>query len=180
MFNETFQTEKDYLRYVKNLLLFTHLRCYNGQCQIWKDEDYSLICNIENIKLKTENPILWAQSVDVYLRAKKEYADTLDLYRSNFSDLSPDEILYAFGFDNPENDDGHVTDNLDIDLSKLNKNTNYPKSFPVIIVLGDGEKFETDRIYPEDFSKSVKIEDFNWLETNIRKFWNEGKGSFFE
>lgn len=177
MFNETFQTESDYVKYVRNLLLFTHLRSYNGQCQIWKDEDYPFVCNIDNHKLKTENPTLWKESV--MFRAKKEYGDTLDLYRDNFSNLSPDEILYAFGFNSPESDESYVADDLDIDLSKLNKNENYPKSFPVVVILGDGEKFNTDRIYPEDFSKSVKIEDFSWLETNIRKFWHEGKGDFW-
>ena len=99
MIIETFQNEQDYIRYVRNILIFTHLRAYNAQSQIWKDEDISFISNVDNDKLRDSNPELYKESLAVYFRAQKEYGETVSLYRGNYTSLSYEEVLSACGFE---------------------------------------------------------------------------------
>lgn len=176
MIIETFQNEQDYIRYVRNILIFTHLRAYNAQSQIWKDEDISFISNVDNDKLRDSNPELYKESLAVYFRAQKEYGETVSLYRGNYTSLSSEEVLSAFGFEYNAYDDEYIASDLDIDLATVAKTENYPKSFPVIAFLSDGD-FKVEKVYPEDFSKSVELEDFSWLEENVRAFWRGEKGS---
>lgn len=178
MIIETFQNEQDYIRYVRNILIFTHLRAYNAQSQIWKDEDISFISNVDNDKLRDSNPELYKESLAVYFRAQKEYGHAVQTWRDNFTSLTPEEVLYNFGFEYTaeEYDDEYIACDLDINLASLNKTENYPTSFPVIVILSDGD-FKVERIYLEDFEKSAKIEDFSWLEENVKAFWRGDKGS---
>lgn len=174
MIAETFQNSTQYIQYVRNILLFTHLRAYKGQAQIWKDEDIKAIEYIDKFKgdLTGVDPKRFSDSVGVLLQAEKEYGNTVYWFLETFRDLSSGEVLRAFGFDDLEGlEDEYVADDLDRDLEDYPQNNNYPKSFPVITVLGDGDKLKVLHIYPNNFNNEVKIEDFAWLEKNIRAFW---------
>jgi hypothetical protein len=177
MISDTITSEEDYFKFVRNILLFTCLRSYNGQAQIWKDEDIEYIRNLN--RQDEVDPELLKKSVEVYTRANAEYGDTILANRDNYTHLSDIDILDAFGFISPDEDDdgdAYAAMSLDFDLRALKKNDNYPKSFPVIVIQGDGD-FKIHCVYPNDFNTPSKIEDFAWLEKNIRAFWTEGKGS---
>lgn len=176
MIIETFQTEQDYIKYVRNILIFTHLSCYNGHCNMWKDEDIQLISNLNNEQIRDNDPDLWRKSIDAYCKARESYGNIVSQYRDNFSSLTAENVLYAFGFEYNADCDEDIEHDLDIDLDTVAKTENYPKSFPVIAFLSDGD-FKVEKVYPEDFDKSVEIEDFSWLEENVRAFWRGEKGS---
>lgn len=179
MIKLTFKSEQDYLKFVRTALIFTHLRAYNGACQIWKDEDIEFIRNVDNKRLKQENLELWKQSVDIYFKAKKEYGENRCYWRDIFSDYPDWALLRAFGLDySPDDEKGenYVMHSMDIDLAALPKTEDYPKSFPVVAALESGSKHDGPNlmfIYPEDFSKdSDQMGDFSWLERNARRFWS--------
>lgn len=178
MITDTITNEDDYLKLVRNILLFTCLRAYNGQAQIWKDEDIEYISNLN--RRDEIDPDLFKKSVEVYTRANEAYGDVVITNRENYRDLADTDVLNAFGFIPPDEDeDAYAGMVLDLDLRLLKKNDNYPKSFPVIVIQGDGD-FKIHCVYPVDFNIPSRIEDFGWLEKNIRAFWSEGKGSHWD
>jgi hypothetical protein len=157
--------------------MFSSLSAYNASCRIWKDEDFEYIMKLEDAsELRNRDFNLFKQCVEVYSRAKTEYGDIVYNYRENYSNLDPHEVLKAFGFGYQYDEkNNYCASQLDVDLKILPTTNKYPKLFPVITVIGDGE-FKCEHIYPEDFNKTVKIEDFAWLENNIRRFWKGGDG----
>lgn len=182
MIKINFKTEEEYFKFVRNALIFTHLRAYNGGCHLWKKEDIEYVKNIDKKELKNTDLALWKKSVDVYLSAKDSYGDEMDYWRDIFDNYGSESILSTFGFNKKSDDDGcsYVMEDLDIDLNTLEKNEDYPSSFPVITCLENGSKYDGPNImhvYPDDFNKDLKkMGDYSWLEENARNFWNNGEG----
>ena len=175
MLKETFQTREDYLKYVKNVLLFTHLRSYDSGASLWKKEDLQSFKNVNEERHNKEKSSLFWDSLDVYLKAYDGYGKAVREHNGWFGTLSADKVLSAFGFNSPSSDaddfdENYVMAELDI-FDKLKPNDNFPKSFPVVAVIGDGE-FKVEHIYLSDFQNNIKNEDFSWLEENIRDFWS--------
>jgi hypothetical protein len=157
----------------------TRTRAYNGSCQLWKDEDIEYVRNLDvNKNLHETNPPLYKESVRIYLKAREEYGDKFQKDSENFRGDSPESIFCEFGFDITDIEDEMAYTELDI--SNLPKNKKYPVKFPVITIIGGGEDLETLHIYPDTFDTPSKIPDYGWLETNINKFWKEGKGTIWK
>ena len=169
---------ESYSKHVHNVLIFKHLRAYNRRCSIWKKEDHKFIENLDKSQeWRDANQDLVKESLEVYKRAKEEYAELAGYLSAFYSGLKIHEILEEFGFDPIENDEDvdYVLQYLDVDINSLKKNKNYPKEFPFVLIEfldSEGMYFVAHKVYKSDFFGSTKAEDFSWLEKNAREFWS--------
>jgi hypothetical protein len=155
---------------------------------MWKDEDYEYIKNLDNKSLIGTD--LFKKSFDVYSQALTDYGDSMSEWKGRFGHYSSEDLLSAFGFEFPRDfDDDEVEDikyelqNLDTPLSDLVRNKNYPECFPVVTCIENGfikeEGPNVFHVYMRDFSEDLVVEDFSWLEKNIRNFWINSVGHFY-
>ena len=185
MIKLTFQTKEEFHNFVNTISIFTHLRAYNGQCNIWKDEDIEFIKNLNRPQLKETDPELWKKSVGVYLAVEEAYGKDMDQWRDWFGDYSIENLLHSFGFDYDSDEDCDgvtcVTDDLAVNVDTLKTNDNYPTSFPVVVCIEGGESKhdgpECLCIYPEGFKGGTRIGNYDWLKKNAEDFWTHGKGT---
>lgn len=183
MIKLTFQTEQEYIKFAQTACIFTHLRAYNAGAHLWKEEDMPFISKVDDNKFKEENFEEWKKCVDVYLKAEKEYGDDMSYWKGIFDDYPDEVLLRSLGFDYDPDPDGDgctsIEDDLNVNVSSLPRNEDFPKSFPCVTCLESGTKYDglnINHIYMEDFKQPAPLLQFGWLEKNARAFWLEGKG----
>lgn len=179
MIKQNFNTREEYLQFVRNIFLFTTLQAYNGQCDLWKEDDLVFIKKLDD-KSIPNGSVEKIEALNVYRRAEKEYGNEQSWMRRSFKNYTYHRIFEAFGLRSPDFEEGlnYCAAILDVDLSRLETAENFPKEFPVLVVIeGDGHDLETDFIYKSAFDVPVELSNWDWLEANVRKFWKGESGS---
>jgi hypothetical protein len=186
MIKLTFQTEDDYIKFARTACIFTHLRAYNAAAHVWKEEDIPFISKVDDKEFREDNFEEWKKCFEVYDKAEKEYGEDMSYWRGIFEDYAAHTLLYSLGLNyNPDEDgDGvtYVASDLDVDLKTLERNEDFPKSFPCVTCVENGNKYDglfINHVYLEDFKNESPLLKFDWLEENVRAFWVEGKGSYY-
>lgn len=186
MIKRTFQNEVDYLDFVQNIQVFTHLRAYNASAYLWKKEDMPYVSKIRDVEYREEHFEEWKHAMDVWTKAEKEYGNDVTFWRDIFEHYSDEILLRSFGFKYPEPDDDgdelSIEESVNITLGELEKNDAYPTTFPCVLLLENGNEYDGPNIefvYMDDFQKeSIKL-DFGWLKENVLNFWVNGEGNYY-
>lgn len=105
-----------------------------GDCRrsLWREEDYPKLMPFFNEQAKMHSGMAWTpaviESFDFYKKCCEEYGDARKELRDAVSQFTPEDIIDAFGFNLPEDEDEYG-EHLPLTLAD-----DFDTAFPFIVV----------------------------------------------